>query len=279
MGTPGIGTPSVSSIPSIALDAAGDRLYVATQTNALIFDNIGAANGNVPFSRLISATVAASVGPPHGVNFFGLSLDTTNDVLYTVDPAGEVHIFNNASSRTGQTTPERTITPNLGANTTIFTFGIAIDVSKNMLYVGVQFPTSGIIVFNNASTAATTPSTSLAPDRTLNFSLGVESFFLDTAHDRLYVAQFNGPILVFDSASTLATGTTPTPNRTITLGTTTNFVFVDTTHDRLYAVNNGTGYIINNASAADGPGPFAGDTVITVTASTPPLFSAVAVKP
>src|SRR5437879_4534053 len=44
------GTPSISAIPSVALDAANDRVFVATQQHAVVFDNIATANGNAAFS-------------------------------------------------------------------------------------------------------------------------------------------------------------------------------------------------------------------------------------
>src|SRR5207247_2250872 len=72
-----------------------------------------------------------------GVNFYGLSLDTTNNRLYTVDPAGEVHVFNNASTRSGTTTPDRTVTPDLGTFMVVTTFGIAVDKTRDLLYVGI----------------------------------------------------------------------------------------------------------------------------------------------
>ena len=280
----GSGVGSVFSIPSIALDATGDRLYAATQGNTFIFDNAGAADGNVPYSRLMSATVNTG-GVNHAVNFFRIDLDKTNNILYTVDPLGEVHVFNNASTGSGAT-PNRTIVPDVGMATVSSTFGIAIDAGKKMLYVGVAVsgPAYSIIVFNNADTAnATTPP--LPPNRTLNFAQTVGSFFLDTAQDRLYVAQSNGVVLVFDSASTLATGTTPTPNRTITLlDLTQHFIFVDVTRDKLYAVanprnGNSTFLIVDNASTSNDTGPvFPDGPVFSVTGPNIQL-SAVAVKP
>src|SRR5262245_43380203 len=45
IGTPG-GTPAVSSLPGLALDVPGNRLYVATQASVLVFDQIGTANGD-----------------------------------------------------------------------------------------------------------------------------------------------------------------------------------------------------------------------------------------
>lgn len=272
LGTAG-GTPTESAIPSVALDAAADRLYVATQSNALVFDQIGTASGDVPPSRSITAP---------GVNFLHLSLDTRDDVLYTVDSAGEVHVFDSAGTRNGQTTPDRTITPDLGGSAVASTFGLAVDVGRDLLYVGAATPSPSIAVFNGASTINTT-STPIAPNRTLSFA-SVGSFFLDEGRDILYAAQSDGKILVFDNASALTTGF-PTPNRTMTLPVPAStassqqlFISVDTTNNRLYAVNGTTGFIVSGASIADDA--MLGATQITVSSGAgPSLFSAVAVKP
>jgi hypothetical protein len=273
LGTPG-GTPSPSTIPSIALDAAADRLYVATQLNTRVFDQISTAKGNVS-SRSISAP---------SVNFLNLSIDPATNTLYTVGPSGVVNIFSSAHTLNGSTTPSRTITPDFGMSSVVSTFGIAIDAtSRNMLYVGVNFNgATSIVVFNNAAAADTTGGAALAPDRTLNFATAPGAFYLDTMHDRLYTAQFNGPILVFDNASGLMTGPVA-PSRTISLQITQTsfassqlYIFVDTINDRLYAVNGTTGFILSNASTATDP--ITTYTTFTITSPTT-VFSAVAAKP
>lgn len=281
------GTPSISSIPSIALDAANDRLFAATQLDAVVFDNIGTANGNVPFSRRVSASVDTG-GGSHAVNFYGLYLDTANNILYTVDTAGEVHVFNNASTRTGATTPDRTVTPNLGTFMVVTTFGVAVDKTRDLLYVGIAPNAANpfIIVFNGAAAANTNtlPNTSRAPDRTVTLP-GAGAFFLDEGNDRLYVAQFNGPFLVFNSASTLTA--TPTPDRTITVmgNTTQNFIFVDTSRDKLYAVANDPGgtrsvlLVVDNASTTSDAGPVTPNGIAVGITATNIRLSAVAVKP
>jgi hypothetical protein len=287
LGTTG-GTPSVSSIPSIALDAANDRLFVATQTSVLTFDNVSTANGNVQFARILQSP---------GVNFLNLSLDTVGNTLYSVDPLGVVHVFNNASTRNGSATPDRTITPDLGTSTAVTTFGIAVDTTvRNLLYVGMALSgATSIFVYNNASAVNTTTTPPKAPDQKLNFTLGIGSFFLDAANDRLYAAQFDGKVLVFDHASLLVTGTPP-PTRTIDLtggfAQVQFFIFVDTIRDKLYAVGNIPGMtaatdqgfvlITDKASTAnDVPpnGPQASDGVGTSITTSNIRLSAVAVAP
>ncbi|HUL93120.1 MAG TPA: hypothetical protein VLV56_12285 [Burkholderiales bacterium] len=255
------GIPSVSSIPSIALDGEKDRLFVATQNGgALVFDNSGFIDGNAPYSRRITASATLGGSGTRVVNFLYIALDTAHDVLYSMDPLGDLHVFSNASTQNGATTPDRTITPDLGTNTFLASVGVAIDVPRDMLYVAlVHDAGSSIIVFNNASTtSATTP---IAPNRTLNFPAGVGSFFLDDAHDRLYVAPFGGKVLVFDNASTLSGP--PVPDRTIDLnfvvGDIQLYIFVDASRDKLYAVGSilgtcdvGVTSVIDNASTVDG---------------------------
>src|SRR5262249_12021947 len=187
--------------------------------------------------------------------------------------------------------PDRTITPDLGASTVVTTFGIAIDATHDILYVGLSLNgATNIVAFSNASTANTT-TTPLTPSRTLNFTLGLGSFFLDAAHDRLYASQFDGKVLVFDNASGIASGT-PTPDRTIDLtgglATIQFYIFVDTSRDKMYAVGNeasgtaGDLLIIDHASTAtDVPpgGPQASDGVGIQVTTTNIRLSAVAVKP
>ena len=287
----GLGTfvGGILSIPSIALDAPADRLYVATQGNTFIFDNVSQANGNVPPTRTMGATINTG-GGFHTVNFFQISLDTVNSILYTVDFRGEVHVFNNPTTPAGASTVVRIISPDLGATTVLTTFGLAIDVSNNMLYVGAVFSGTGssnIIVFNDASTAGTAPTTTtpLAPNRTLTFAQAIGSFFLDTAHDRLYAAQFDGKILVFDNVSQLISGPI-TANRTIDPGDgVQNHIFVDTSRDKLYAVANavfpgrGALIIVDNASTVNGNTDLPGFENAFIFNVTNIALSAVAVKP
>jgi hypothetical protein len=263
----GLGTTvgDILSIPSIVLDAANDRLYVATQGNTFIYNTISTANGDVTPTITMSATINTGSGN-RGVNFMHNDLNRGNGTLYSVDFSGEVHVFNNPIA--APSTVSRLINPDLGATTILSTFGLAIDSTTNdMLYVGAVFSGTGssnIIVFNNASTIGTAPTTITpkAPDRTLSFANAVGSFYLDTANDKLYVSQSNGVVLVFDGASTLPSGTN-TPNRTIDTGTgVQSYIFVDTsTRNKLYAVaSNTAGQVgafiyVDNASTATYPIP------------------------
>src|SRR5690242_18848847 len=170
-------TSGILAIPSLTLDAASNRLYVATQGNTFIFNNISTANGDVAPNVTMSAMI--NTGPPgnRAVNFAHNDLDRSNGKLYSVDFSGEVHVFD--SPIAAPTVVSRLINPDLGAATINFTFGLALDTTKNMLYVGADFSgSSHIIVFNSASTVGTAPTTitPVAPTRTLTFTPAVVSF-------------------------------------------------------------------------------------------------------
>jgi hypothetical protein len=273
---PHTGLPSsgILAIPSITLDAANNRLYVATQGNTFVYNSISTANGDVAPSVTMSALINTGGPGVRGVSFWYNALDQTRSgMLYSVDFAGEVHVFNNPLTATG--TVNRIIGPDLGAAVSS-SFGLAIDAARDMLYVGLFFGTgSNIIVFNNASTIGTVPIggfpppattvTPVAPDRTLTFAPAVVSFYLDTTNDRLYTSHTDGVVRVFDNVHTLLTGT-PTPDRTIDLGGGTPidaYIFVDTSRNKLYAVASNTanqvgvfGYINNASTATSGIGTF-----------------------
>jgi hypothetical protein len=266
----GTGVGNVLSIPGLAVDAAADRMFVATQTRLLVFDQAGLATGNVAPTRNVTATVVKGL-TTFGVNFFRLSLDATGNALYTVDSQGEVHIFNNASTLNGAVTPNRTIVPSTGTGAGIS--GIAIDRPRDLLYVGGASVLQ-INSFINALTDDTTPNgPARTPNRVLTFNGGVNSFSLDTINDRLYAA-VNTDIQVFDNASALSSVGTLTASRTMNFGTSGWFVFIEPTGNRLYAVRNNVVVIVNGASTASG---LVLGTVLTI--SSGGQFGAVAVKP
>jgi hypothetical protein len=269
----GTGTFSpVTTLPSLALDAAGDRIYVATQNSVLQWENAGLVNGNVPRTRVITSQVTRGT-TVFAVNFFNLFIDTINNRLYAAEPTGDVHVYNGARTLSGLVPPTRTITPDLGTASIVTTFGVAVDVARDMLYVGVDPGGSRIIVFDDQESLNTTGGPPRAPDRTLLVT-DVRSFYLDTVNDRLYTAQSFGIIRVFDGASALNGAVVA--NRTFTLGNTQKYIFVDTANDRLYGVSENVVFIVPNASTADGPGVMGTFLQVQTTGSS---FSAVAVKP
>lgn len=136
----------------------------------------------------------------------------------------------NSNPMPGTITVDRIIT---GSNTGLAGLdvpAIALDSTRDLLYVSNPL---GVIVFANAGTAngdlapARTPATASAG----NFS----SIYLDTGHDRLYVAEDNTGVNVYDNASTLNLAS---PNRTLTGNFGTGFnirsLAVDVGRDILY---------------------------------------------
>ncbi len=181
----------------IWLDAASDTLYVANfgANSILVFNNASTTNGNVAPSRTISGA-ATTLGLPHS-----LWLDTASNTLYVANFGGNsILVFNNASTATGNITPDRTIA---GVSTTLASpAGLSLDTASDTLYVADR--SGSILIFNNASTI----NGDVAPSRTISGATttltGPYGIWLDMTSDRLYVADIStGKILVFNNASTI----------------------------------------------------------------------------
>jgi Bacterial Ig-like domain len=183
--------------------------------------------------------------------FAGGSL--TPSRLYVADDfAPSVSVFNNANSADGNVFPDSLLSGGPLSNP----WRPQLDKASDRLYVSDQG--NAVFVFNNASaiksgTAAPARTISGA-STTLNNPTGM---FLDTANDRLYVANFGGAsVLVFDNVSTKNGNVAP--DRTIS-GANTTFsypidVWVDTARDILYVYDRLalTLMAFNNASTING---------------------------
>jgi len=261
----GIYTQISNNIGSLALDTANNRLYVGNGMSILVFNNASQANGDPFVDRVITNNPASG-------NTGSLFLDTVNNRLYVGDDVVGVRVFDNASGITGATTSTRLINGNFGGSFQIH--GVAVDASKNILYVSNTVGSTNQISVFDAANAVNGSST--VPNRTItpNPASGVGGIFLDPGHDRLYVAggSSNTLVMVFDTAST-ANGST-TPAKTMSFPSAITSVFVETVNDRLYAVSLGAIYILSSASTASG--------TVTATAVLAPSggsFTAVAVAP
>ena len=187
------------------LDSAHDTLYMADYTsNAIdVFNNISTLNGTVTPDRIIW-------GANTGLNYPEfLWLDGQTNSLYVTNfGANSIVVFSNASTINGNIAPSRTIT------SSDFTgpAGIWLDTASNQLYV-TETGTIGLplLIFDNASTlsGSVTPSRMVyGSNTTFNDPYGL---WLDTADDRLYIADFgNGSVDVFDNASTINGNIAPT---------------------------------------------------------------------
>jgi len=229
-------------LPSLALDSARDQLYVSTNTNILVFNNAGTATGNVAPSRMLSGL---------GTGFRRhLVLNTTGgaDILYVSNLNGTILRLDGASTAGSLTAASRTltVTPFNAAGDAIT--DIALDATRDVLYVGLSrggFGAVGIIPNISVQTTTASISAEIAVNAT------TPSITVDGPRNVLYVAGLQAAqVLVFDSASTRLAGAQP--NRTITMPpvTTQYRLFVETTNDRLYASGMNRVVILNSASTA-----------------------------
>jgi hypothetical protein len=259
----GANTGLSGNIGGLVLDTTNDRLYVANGLSILAINNAGTVSGNVVPSRVVT-TISSG-------NLNSLFLDATNDVLYVGEAFG-VRVFNGASTATNAS-PSRTITGNFGTYP-YYIHGVAVDVSKDVLYVltsAASSPLYAVNVFDHASTI----NGNVTPDRVIALGSQITNcgLFLDATNDRLYVSTVGGQILAFNDASTV-TGSA-TPDRAITLPAPTQTkIAIDAVNDRLYAVGPYAGYIVSNVSTASGT-----VTATQVTASSGGNWTAVAVSP
>ena len=235
-----------TNIGSLALDTTRDYLYVGNGTSVLVFHGASMANGDI--------FVSASFGTIG--NTGSMFLDSANDRLYVGDDVSNVKVYSPASTANSLSTP-RLVT---GMTTPIH--GVAVDTTKNILYVSNDTvggsTTHQIMVFDNADTVTTA-----GPNRTItptvsNANQTVGGIFADSTHDVLYVAggSASTQIMVFASASTANdVGGATAPSKILTMPSGMLNVVVDTTHDRLYAVGfNGHIYLVENVSTlSSGP--------------------------
>lgn len=157
------GTMFMNFEHGIYLDESNDRMYVSTLfTNANnilttnpdtavgsigIFDNISTLNGGQTPSRHIYGD-STGIRQPHGC-----WLDESRDMLYVANTfACNILVFHNASTRTGNTPPDRIIAhATLGAPVYIF-----IDESADRMFVAAMNGGCGgqpkVAIYNAAST-------------------------------------------------------------------------------------------------------------------------------
>ena len=245
-------TPSPTATPTPNPAATG-KLYVSNSGGASIlrFDNAFTANGDASPAATISGAATTLNSPSF------MTLDAAADRLYVANTGDlSVVIFDGVSTKTGivNIAPTRTIA---GVATGLLQpTDVALDKSRDMLYVADDID---IFVFNSASSAATTGNVPFTRDISPGFT--VSAIFLDATNNRLYVAdQAADAIAIFDNASTL--NGPVKPNRVVQ-GTATHLavpsgVTVDGT-GRLIVSNVGNGTTIPptitiyaNAAIADG---------------------------
>jgi hypothetical protein len=229
-----------ATIGSLALDTTRDYLYVGNGTSILVFHGASMANGDF--------VADATIGPI--VTTGSLFVDAVADRLYVGDTNTNVKVFSGASLAMGSPTP-RLIT---GMSTPIH--GVAVDTTKNILYVSndTATPSHQISVFDHADTVTNAaPSRTITPTGTGPTNFPVGGISLDAAHDVLYVAggSASTQVMVFASASMAADVSGATAPSMILSGFQSGIlnVVVDTANDRLYAVgSNGHIYLVEGVS-------------------------------
>jgi hypothetical protein len=179
----------------------------SNSSTLLRFDNASTANGSPTPAATISGVNTTFNFPNY------IFLDSVADRLYVADTNDlSIVIFDKISTQTGTVnlTPTRIIA---GSNTTMVTgpADLFFDRVRNELYV---LDDPNILVFNVASLS--TGQNNVAPTRTLQtaFAAGAAALFVDVASDRLFLADLDGAIAIYDNASALPTGPI-TPSRSI----------------------------------------------------------------
>lgn len=239
-----VGPGCFGCLPSLALDSARDQLYVSTNTNVLVFNNAGTVTGNIAPSRMVGGTGTGT--KRH------LQLNTATDQLYvsTATNVGTIFRIDSASAATSTTIASRTfsVTPMLAND---FIADIALDATNDVLYLALSRNTAGAIgIILGISGKA---SGSVPLDAEFAAGSGVTpTVAVDGPRNRLYVADFQGRVAVYDNAKTRATGAIA--DRTMILPFNTQHrLFLETTNDRLYASGQNRIVVINNAGSATGP--------------------------
>ncbi len=175
----------------------------STTSTLLRFDNAFTASGNATPAATIFGTNTTFNAPNY------MTLDAANDRLYIADTSDlSIVIYDNISTKNGNVAPNRIIA---GAATTLVApADVAFDRVRNELYV---LDDPNILVFN---AAALSTGGNVAPTRSLStaFVAGAAAIFVDVANDRLFAADLDGAIAIYDNASTLPTGAI-TPSRSI----------------------------------------------------------------
>lgn len=194
-----VATPTPIPTPTpVPTPTPTGKLYVTSgsQNSIVRFDNAFTATGNVAPAANVSGVATGLSLPVY------LALDSTADRLFVASRSNaSIVIFDQASTKTGNVAPNRVISgaaTNLGTPT-----DVSLDKSRDLIYVADDLD---VFVFNAASTA----NGNVAVSRDIQVGFVVSAVLIDSAADRLFVADPTGNTIdVFDSASTLTGAVTP----------------------------------------------------------------------
>jgi len=156
----------------------GGILYVSTSAAIQHFNSAFTINGNVAPAVTISGAATALSSPSR------LVVDPTANRLFVASSGvSSILIFENASTTSGNIAPTRIIS---GASTLLATpTDLAFDPVNNALYVADG---TRILLFLSASTATG----NVPPVHNINMGFSIGSILLDSASNRLYVADISG---------------------------------------------------------------------------------------
>jgi len=188
--------------PGASAQSAQGQIYVSNSaTNQILrFSNAPNANGDVAPAATISGGRTLLSAPEY------LLVDASADRLFVANSgSGQILIFEKASTRNGDTAPERTIG---GPNSGLFSpVDVALDTAANQLYVADG---SSVLVFDSAATI----NGDIAPVRSITLGFVVDAILLDATSDRLFAINgASNAVAIYDNAHLLAH--TVTPNRLI----------------------------------------------------------------
>ena len=201
----GSGSSSSSSSSSSGGNTTGTGQLYLSESFANQLDHFSPAttvSGSVATTGTIAGNITQLSLPAY------LTVDTTNDRLYVPCSASNtVLVFDGISAASGNVAPTRVLS---GSNTQLNgPVKVQYDSTNNLLYVA-NGGNSSVAVYSNA----TTTQGNVAPARTLAGSgtqiTSISSIFLDTANDRLWVADSAANALRVFQASTFNGAPAPT---------------------------------------------------------------------
>jgi DNA-binding beta-propeller fold protein YncE len=219
-------------------------LYVSSRAGGRIasFGNAENADGILPPRTLLEGTNTLFNSPG------GLAIDAGRDHLYVAGFGSNIiHIFHDASTATGNTAPDRTISTNLNVPKCV-----SLDTINDRMFV---LNNDSIGVYDSVSTL----DGAVAPNRSISaLPTGSLGCYYDVATNRLYISILNAGIFIYDNASTANDTHAASVSRSVA-GALTGLVggrgvFVDSA-DRLYVSEQFASdsiLVFDNASTVNG---------------------------
>ena len=135
---------------SVAYDPGTDELYVWFGGALHVYENATTAAAGAAPARVMAGASLGSFGTSDDVR---IVLDTAADRLFVSRPAGQVAVFDDASTLDGDRAPDRVVTISTPNPRGWYVWGLAYDTGRDLLYVASQNTRQAIFVIADASTA------------------------------------------------------------------------------------------------------------------------------